>query len=121
MVFATVLRRVSTMDRRRVWWCGGAMARAHMTLRLVLQVPGASQPATSAPDTRQLYRRRLLFAFLEHRVLRSITFGAMWDDEDNNPYGSFARHDSNPNEVPGLASPGACKPCGKHARVSRQA
>ncbi|KAK7181654.1 sorting nexin-41 [Paraphaeosphaeria sporulosa] len=31
----------------------------------------------------------------------------MWDDEDNNPYGSFARHDSNSNEVPGLASPGA--------------
>lgn len=31
----------------------------------------------------------------------------MWDDEDNNPYGSFARHDSNSNEVPGLSSPGA--------------
>ncbi|KAF9737693.1 Sorting nexin-41 [Paraphaeosphaeria minitans] len=31
----------------------------------------------------------------------------MWDDEDNNPYGSFARRDSTSNEVPGLASPGA--------------
>ncbi|KAH7408638.1 sorting nexin-like protein-41 [Phaeosphaeria sp. MPI-PUGE-AT-0046c] len=31
----------------------------------------------------------------------------MWDDEDNNPYGSFARHDSNSSEVPGLASPAA--------------
>ncbi|KAJ4298160.1 Sorting nexin, cytoplasm-to-vacuole targeting pathway/endosomal sorting [Kalmusia sp. IMI 367209] len=31
----------------------------------------------------------------------------MWDDEDNNPYGSFARHDSNSSEVPGLTSPGA--------------
>ncbi|KAF2677885.1 sorting nexin-like protein-41 [Lentithecium fluviatile CBS 122367] len=31
----------------------------------------------------------------------------MWDDEDNNPYGSFARHDSNASEVPGLTSPGA--------------
>jgi hypothetical protein len=29
----------------------------------------------------------------------------MWDDEDNNPYGSFARHDSNASDVPGLASP----------------
>ena len=32
----------------------------------------------------------------------------MWDDEDNNPYGSFARHDSNSSDVGGLASPGAC-------------
>lgn len=31
----------------------------------------------------------------------------MWDDEDNNPYGSFARHDSNSSDVPGLASPAA--------------
>ncbi|OAK97238.1 sorting nexin-41 [Phaeosphaeriaceae sp. SRC1lsM3a] len=31
----------------------------------------------------------------------------MWDDEDNNPYGSFARHDSNSSDVPGLASPTA--------------
>ncbi|KAF1964181.1 hypothetical protein BU23DRAFT_562153 [Bimuria novae-zelandiae CBS 107.79] len=31
----------------------------------------------------------------------------MWDDEDNNPYGSFARHDSNSNQVPGLPSPEA--------------
>ncbi|KAF2714649.1 hypothetical protein K504DRAFT_456843 [Pleomassaria siparia CBS 279.74] len=31
----------------------------------------------------------------------------MWDDEDNNPYGSFARHDSNASDVPGLTSPGA--------------
>ncbi|OAL48286.1 hypothetical protein IQ07DRAFT_95413 [Pyrenochaeta sp. DS3sAY3a] len=31
----------------------------------------------------------------------------MWDDEDNNPYGSFARHDSNAADVPGLASPAA--------------
>lgn len=29
----------------------------------------------------------------------------MWDDEDNNPYGSFARHDSNISDGPGLASP----------------
>ncbi|CAI6334385.1 unnamed protein product [Periconia digitata] len=29
----------------------------------------------------------------------------MWDDEDNNPYGSFARHDSNSSHVPGLSSP----------------
>ncbi|EUC48015.1 hypothetical protein COCMIDRAFT_88555 [Bipolaris oryzae ATCC 44560] len=31
----------------------------------------------------------------------------MWDDEDNNPYGSFARHDSNASDIPGLASPTA--------------
>ncbi|KAF2270319.1 hypothetical protein CC78DRAFT_528794 [Lojkania enalia] len=31
----------------------------------------------------------------------------MWDDEDNNPYGSFARHDSNSSDVPGLGSPAA--------------
>ncbi|KZM23547.1 Sorting nexin, cytoplasm-to-vacuole targeting pathway/endosomal sorting [Ascochyta rabiei] len=31
----------------------------------------------------------------------------MWDDEDNNPYGSFARHDSNTSDVTGLASPAA--------------
>ncbi|KAF1831463.1 hypothetical protein BDW02DRAFT_505241 [Decorospora gaudefroyi] len=31
----------------------------------------------------------------------------MWDDEDNNPYGSFARHDSNTSGGPGLASPDA--------------
>ncbi|KAI4669780.1 uncharacterized protein J4E79_000058 [Alternaria viburni] len=31
----------------------------------------------------------------------------MWDDEDNNPYGSFARHDSNTSDIPGLASPAA--------------
>jgi hypothetical protein len=30
---------------------------------------------------------------------------AMWDDEDNNPYGSFARHDSSASDVAGLASP----------------
>ncbi|KAL6702580.1 Sorting nexin, cytoplasm-to-vacuole targeting pathway/endosomal sorting [Coniothyrium glycines] len=29
----------------------------------------------------------------------------MWDDEDNNPYGSFARHDSSTLDGPGLASP----------------
>ncbi|KAA8617880.1 Phoxy PX domain protein [Pyrenophora tritici-repentis] len=29
----------------------------------------------------------------------------MWDDEDNNPYGSFARHDS--TDIPGIASPAA--------------
>lgn len=29
----------------------------------------------------------------------------MWDDEDNNPYGSFARHDSTSSDAPGLASP----------------
>jgi hypothetical protein len=33
----------------------------------------------------------------------------MWDDEDNNPYGSFARHDSNNSDGPGLASPAARK------------
>lgn len=33
----------------------------------------------------------------------------MWDDEDNNPYGSFARHDSNTSDVTGLASPTARK------------
>jgi hypothetical protein len=32
----------------------------------------------------------------------------MWDDEDNNPYGSFARHDSS-NDPSGLASPTARK------------
>ncbi|KAF2201141.1 putative autophagy protein Atg20 [Delitschia confertaspora ATCC 74209] len=31
----------------------------------------------------------------------------MWDDEDNNPYGSFARHDSNSSDPAGLGSPGA--------------
>ncbi|KAF1961688.1 hypothetical protein CC80DRAFT_488129 [Byssothecium circinans] len=31
----------------------------------------------------------------------------MWDDEDNNPYGSFARQDSNSDHVPGLSSPGS--------------
>lgn len=31
----------------------------------------------------------------------------MWDDEDNNPYGSFARHDSSTADGPGLASPAA--------------
>ena len=36
-------------------------------------------------------------------------YPAMWDDEDNNPYGSFARHDSNTSDVTGLASPTACK------------
>lgn len=34
----------------------------------------------------------------------------MWDDEDNNPYGSFARHDSSNADQPGgLASPTARK------------
>ena len=41
-------------------------------------------------------------------LLRS-SFPDMWDDEDNNPYGSFARHDSNSSDVPGLGSPGARK------------
>ncbi|KAH7374332.1 sorting nexin-like protein-41 [Pyrenochaeta sp. MPI-SDFR-AT-0127] len=31
----------------------------------------------------------------------------MWDDEDNNPYGSFAPHDSTSADAPGLASPTA--------------
>jgi len=31
----------------------------------------------------------------------------MWDDEDNNPYGSFARHDSTTSDGPGLVSPAA--------------
>jgi hypothetical protein len=39
---------------------------------------------------------------------------AMWDDEDNNPYGSFARHDSNSSDVPGLGSPGARKATAHH-------
>jgi hypothetical protein len=35
----------------------------------------------------------------------------MWDDEDNNPYGSFARHDSNDTDhVPGLPSPAVYRP-----------
>ena len=44
----------------------------------------------------------------------------MWDDEDNNPYGSFARHDSNDNHVPGMDSPGACKPCEYMRRIYEQ-
>jgi hypothetical protein len=43
-----------------------------------------------------------------HRSFR-IAKDRMWDDEDNNPYGSFARHDSNSSDVPGLASPTARK------------
>jgi hypothetical protein len=39
----------------------------------------------------------------------------MWDDEDNNPYGSFARHDSNASDAPGLASPTARKTLEKHS------
>lgn len=46
--------------------------------------------------------------FLPRSILIATT-STMWDDEDNNPYGSFARHDSNSSDVPGLASPGACK------------
>lgn len=38
----------------------------------------------------------------------------MWDDEDNNPYGSFARHGSNSSDVPGLASPAARKDLTMH-------
>ena len=38
-----------------------------------------------------------------------LSIAAMWDDEDNNPYGSFARHDSSTNDPPGLASPTARK------------
>jgi hypothetical protein len=43
---------------------------------------------------------------------------AMWDDEDNNPYGSFARHDANANDGAGLPPPGARKPCETHARMN---
>jgi hypothetical protein len=44
----------------------------------------------------------------------------MWDDEDNNPYGSFARHDSNASDAPGLASPTARKTLKKHSeRIAR--
>ena len=39
----------------------------------------------------------------------TTTTADMWDDEDNNPYGSFARHDSNTSDTPGLASPAARK------------
>ncbi|KAF2497557.1 hypothetical protein BU16DRAFT_525204 [Lophium mytilinum] len=31
----------------------------------------------------------------------------MWDDEDNNPYGSFVRHDSDASHAPALGSPGS--------------
>ncbi|KAF2803621.1 sorting nexin-like protein-41 [Mytilinidion resinicola] len=31
----------------------------------------------------------------------------MWDDEDNNPYGSFVRHDSDASHAPHLGSPGS--------------
>jgi hypothetical protein len=37
-----------------------------------------------------------------------LSTAVMWDDEDNNPYGSFARHDSS-NDPSGLASPTARK------------
>jgi hypothetical protein len=45
----------------------------------------------------------------------------MWDDEDNNPYGSFARHDSNTSDVTGLASPTARKAlrCNAEAQEAR--
>jgi hypothetical protein len=52
------------------------------------------------------------------RLRRSAPVGAMWDDEDNNPYGSFARHDANPHDEPGPPSPAACKPCEPPARVA---
>ncbi|EOD47803.1 putative sorting nexin-41 protein [Neofusicoccum parvum UCRNP2] len=34
----------------------------------------------------------------------------MWDDEDNNPYGSFERHDSSPSQVGHFGSPGGFRP-----------
>jgi hypothetical protein len=40
--------------------------------------------------------------------LSPLSTAVMWDDEDNNPYGSFARHDSS-NDPSGLASPTARK------------
>jgi hypothetical protein len=33
--------------------------------------------------------------------------GAMWDDEDNNPYGSFNRRDSEASDAPGIPPPSA--------------
>ncbi|OMP85794.1 Sorting nexin-41 [Diplodia seriata] len=34
----------------------------------------------------------------------------MWDDEDNNPYGSFERHDASPSQVGHFGSPGGFRP-----------
>ncbi|KAF4301262.1 Sorting nexin, cytoplasm-to-vacuole targeting pathway/endosomal sorting [Botryosphaeria dothidea] len=34
----------------------------------------------------------------------------MWDDEDNNPYGSFERHDSSPSQIGHFGSPGGFRP-----------
>jgi hypothetical protein len=53
------------------------------------------------------------------RSYNQQTNNTMWDDEDNNPYGSFARHDSNASDGPGLASPAARKTSTTYISLSK--
>jgi hypothetical protein len=76
-------------------------------------VPAASTPSKSLIlDTLRLHISPLLYYLDGYPTSNQsfiTTIAAMWDDEDNNPYGSFARHDSNASDAPGLASPTARK------------
>ena len=75
----------------------------------------SSELQLHSPEQLELCSHRTLAAILttpqRHHLRCRIDpyYPAMWDDEDNNPYGSFARHDSNTSDVTGLASPTACE------------
>jgi len=103
-------------------WLGSACAGAPCVVRHVADpaVPGAQDSIPTVQNSSSFSATQGVIALRSHSVdpqcprsclgtSPSPYYPAMWDDEDNNPYGSFARHDSNTSDVTGLASPTACK------------
>jgi hypothetical protein len=108
--------QVGILDGRECGWYSSAPAPCTSTSDVtVFQRCLELRTPLHSPEQLELCSHRTLPATHttpQRHHLRCRTapyYPAMWDDEDNNPYGSFARHDSNTSDVTGLASPTACE------------
>lgn len=99
-------------DKAQVWlgpWTvHGEIARRHPVPEAHTPSP-KSRTARVLQPTERFLATHILYQRYSTCYPTSCPYLTMWDDEDNNPYGSFARHDSNTSDVTGLASPAACK------------
>jgi hypothetical protein len=86
----------------------GAAARAWELRRVCPSQTFQHAPSVLPESTRSTVGAAIISLSLSASSERD-DYTDMWDDEDNNPYGSFARHDSNTSDSPGLASPAARK------------
>lgn len=108
-------RRVRMADMKLVVELGPTPSRTNVTAAASQQLCALSFTPTRTGAANTSYFRSHTgphcYRYYPHPDLATVVVNlcAMWDDEDNNPYGSFARHDSNSSDVPGLGSPGACK------------